>query len=128
MILPDGALELIISLGDPQKLRRGTNGTRDQTFRESWISGERTSPIVIDEVGKVDLIGARLRPGGAWPFLGVPVGEFTDQVVELESVMGPEIRYLRNKWVRRKMMTPDSTYWKPGYLSACEGDRKERGR
>jgi AraC-like DNA-binding protein len=97
MILPDGAIELIVSLGDPQKLRRGSNGTMDQMFRESWISGERISPIVIDELGKVDLIGARLRPGGAWPFLGVPVREFTDQVVELESVFGREIHYLREQ-------------------------------
>ena len=51
MILPDGAVELIVNLGDPQKLRRGSNGARDQIFCESWISGERTSSIVIDEVG-----------------------------------------------------------------------------
>ena len=74
----------------------------------------------------MDLAGTRLRPGGAWPFLGVPVGEFTDQVVELESILGPEICYLREQWVRRKMMAPGSTYWKRGCLDECRGDRKER--
>ena len=33
----------------------------------------------------VHLIGVRMRAGGAWPFLGIPLSEFTDQVVELES-------------------------------------------
>jgi AraC-like DNA-binding protein len=94
MILPDGAIELIINLGDPQKLCGG-NGAAHAVFRESWISGERTSPIVIDEEGTVDLIGARLRPGGAWPFLGMPLSEFTDQVIELEAVLGADIRRLR---------------------------------
>jgi len=88
MILPDGAVELIFNLGDPQKLCGRDNLTKHSTFRDSWISGERTKPIVIDEVGYVDLIGVRLRAGGAWPFLGIPVREFTDQVIELTSVFG----------------------------------------
>jgi AraC-like DNA-binding protein len=66
-------------------------------FRHSWISGERISPIVIDEIGYVHLIGARLRAGGAWPFLGIPLCEFTHQVVELETIFGREINNLRDK-------------------------------
>jgi AraC-like DNA-binding protein len=61
------------------------------TFRESWISGQRTQPIVIDEAGHVDLIGVRLRPGGAWLFVGIPICEFTDQVIELRSCLGDEV-------------------------------------
>jgi len=95
MILPDGAMELIINLGDPQKLCALTAPTRHTTFRQSWVSGERTEPIVIDESGYVHLVGVRLRAGGAWPFLGIPLREFTDQVVELEAILGPEISDLR---------------------------------
>ena len=65
-------------------------------FRQSWISGERTTPIVIDEIGYVHLVGVRLRAGGAWPFLGIPLREFTDQVMELEKIMGREIEDLRD--------------------------------
>jgi AraC-like DNA-binding protein len=97
MILPDGAIELIINLGDPQKLCRRDNHAQATVFRDSWISGERTAPIVIDEAGEVHLIGVRLRPGGAWPFLGVPLREFTDRVIELEAVLGPEIHHLRER-------------------------------
>jgi hypothetical protein len=79
MILPDGAMELIINLGDPQKLCELNNPAKHTVFRQSWISGERTAPIVIDEAGYVDLVGVRLRAGGAWPFLGIPLREFTDQ-------------------------------------------------
>jgi AraC-like DNA-binding protein len=96
MILPDGAMELMINLGDPQKLCAPDNPAKHTIFRQSWISGERTTPIVIDEIGYVHLVGVRLRAGGAWPFLGIPLREFTDQVVELETIMGREIEDLRD--------------------------------
>ena len=96
MILPDGAMELMINLGDPQKLCARDNPVKHTIFRQSWISGERTTPIVIDEIGYVHLIGVRLRAGGAWPFIGIPLREFTDQVVELETIMGREIEDLRD--------------------------------
>lgn len=97
MILPDGAIELILNLGDPQKLCARDDCTRHTVFRNSWISGERIEPIVVDESGYVHLIGVRLRAGGAWPFLGIPLREFTGQVVEMEQVLGSEIRNLRDR-------------------------------
>jgi AraC-like DNA-binding protein len=97
MILPDGAMELIVNLGDPQKLCERGDQARHTVFRHSWISGERTAPIVIDEIGHVHLVGVRLRAGGAWPFLGIPLCEFTDQVLELETIFGREIDDLRDR-------------------------------
>jgi AraC-like DNA-binding protein len=97
MILPDGAMELIINLGDPQNLCARANPAKHTTFRHSWISGERIEPIVIDEIGYVHLVGVRLQAGGAWPFLGIPLREFTDQVVELETIFGREINDLRDR-------------------------------
>jgi AraC-like DNA-binding protein len=97
MILPDGAMELIINLGDPQKLCARNDLTKQTVFRHSWISGERIAPIAIDEIGYVHLIGVRLRAGGAWPFLGIPLCEFTDQVLELETIFGREIEDLRDQ-------------------------------
>ena len=90
-------MELIINLGDPQKLGARDNPVKHTIFRHSWISGERISPIVIDESGYVHLVCARLRAGGAWPFLGIPLREFTHQVVELETIFGREINDLRDK-------------------------------
>ncbi len=97
MILPDGAIELIFNLGDAQKLCASDDLGKNTVFHTSWISGERTSPIVIEEAGYVDLIGVRLRAGGGWPFLGIPVREFTDQVVELESFLERDVVDLREK-------------------------------
>ena len=97
MILPDGAMELIINLGDAQRLCALDNPAKHTIFRHSWISGERTAPIVIDEIGYLHLVGARLRAGGAWPLLAIPLREFTDQVVELETILGRETDDLRDQ-------------------------------
>jgi hypothetical protein len=43
MILPDGAMELIVNLGDPQKLCAQDSPAKHTLFRHSWISGERTT-------------------------------------------------------------------------------------
>jgi hypothetical protein len=40
-------------LADPQKLCARDNPAKHTIFRQSWISGERTTPIVIDEIGYV---------------------------------------------------------------------------
>jgi AraC-like DNA-binding protein len=96
LILPDGAMELIVNVGDPQTLCELGNPDKGTVFHHSWISGERTEPIVIDETGYIHLMGVRLRPGGGWPFLGIPLREFSDRVIELEDVLGPEISELRN--------------------------------
>ncbi|HEY2139385.1 MAG TPA: helix-turn-helix domain-containing protein [Chthoniobacterales bacterium] len=95
MILPDGAVEVIINLGDPQKLCDPDDHARFTSFRHSWISGERTAPIVIEEDGYVHLVGVRLRAGGAWPLLGLPLSEFTGRVVDMDAVLGREIDRLR---------------------------------
>ena len=97
MILPDGAMELIVNLGDPQRLCSPDDPERQTVFRSSWVSGERTEPIVIAEAGYVHLLGIRLRAGGAWAFLGVPLREFSDQVVELDTILGPEASQLRDR-------------------------------
>jgi AraC-like DNA-binding protein len=96
LILPDGAVELIINLGDPQTLCAVDDPDKRTVFRRTWISGERTEPILIDEAGYVHLIGVRLRASGGWPFFGIPMREFSGQVIELEDVLGPEITDLRD--------------------------------
>ena len=90
-------MEVIINLGDPQILCALDNPDKRTVFHRSWISGERTEPILIDEVGCVHLVGIRLRAGGGWPFLGIPMREFSEQVIELEDALGPEISELRDR-------------------------------
>jgi AraC-like DNA-binding protein len=93
-LLPDGAIELIVDLTDAPKTWSDTSGVR--TVRRSWISGQHSRHIVIESAKKSCMIGARFRPGGAYPFLEGPVSELNDDVVEMECVWGAAAVELRD--------------------------------
>ena len=122
LIFPDGAMEMIFNLGDPQKLCARDNFDRQSVFKRSWISGQRTEPIVIEEYGEINLVGVRFKPGGAYPFFHFPISELTGHVTELEDIWGARIGELREKlaahttpkdvfaqleqWLRQQLSTP----------------------
>ncbi|SPE57277.1 putative Transcriptional regulator, AraC family [Verrucomicrobia bacterium] len=95
LIFPDGAMELILNLGDPQKLCDPDNPSSYTIFQRSWISGERSESIAIEEAGVIHLIGVRFKPGGAYPFFRFPISELTGRVVELDAIWGSAIDLLR---------------------------------
>ena len=68
--------------------------------------------MVVDEIGYVHLVGVRLRAGGAWPFLGIPLREFTDQVVELDAT----------RFVKRGMTIRDLICWIVAWSPASDAN------
>jgi len=88
-VLPDGTFELVINLEDrPRKLFDRDNFGRHQSFKRGWISGTQNGYLIIDALQKSSMIGAHFKPGGAGPFLGVPAGELSSRVVELDALWG----------------------------------------
>ena len=96
-ILPDGAIELIINLGSPQKLVNNDQPERHTLFKKSWISGERKNFLIVDTTPDYFGIGIRFRPGGAFPFLQFPLSELTDQVIEMDRLWGNFINDVRDQ-------------------------------
>ena len=78
--------------------------------------------------GDVHLVGVRLRAGGAWPFLGIPLREFTDQVVELEAIMAARLKICATRFVKRGMTIRDLICWSRGLSAARDLERNRRGR
>ncbi|MEO6003677.1 MAG: DUF6597 domain-containing transcriptional factor [Opitutus sp.] len=97
MLLPDGAFVVMFNLGDPQKLCAREDVRRTTDFHASWISGQQTKPLVIEQSGSYHLIGIRFRPGGAYPLFGASLAKFTGHVIELEHLWGRDARRLREQ-------------------------------
>ncbi len=96
-LLPDGTMELIIDLRDHPKHTYDPRSLKEKrAFRKSWLSGMHHDYIVISALPG-SMMGAHFRPGGAWPFFGAPLSEFTDNVVEFDSVLGNEAVFLRER-------------------------------
>jgi AraC-like DNA-binding protein len=71
-VLPHGAFELVISIGERSS--------------DSLIAGPRTEAMIVDPVGYSPLIGAHFRPGGVTSLFRFPADEFLDLDVPLLDV------------------------------------------
>ena len=71
-ILPDGSNDVILDFAEPR----------------CFVVGVMHRADLVPLAGSVDLLGVRFRPGGALPFLGVPLHELADRHVLLDELWG----------------------------------------
>src|SRR5689334_6479167 len=84
-ILPTGTLELVINLRQNElrfyDAKRPENCSR---FSGAVVSGAHGCGFAPDAVEDTFIIGVHFKPGGAFPFLGLPAGDLADTHVDLE--------------------------------------------
>lgn len=78
--LPGGRIVLVISFGPTLDV----DGRRFTSF----VAGLHDTPAITEHAGEGHGIQAYLTPLGARRLLGMPMGELTRQVVELEDLIG----------------------------------------
>lgn len=88
-IFVDGKADLIFNFGDPYR-RRGAGDPLLQ--RRSNLDALREYPVEITQSGQVSLVGVRFKPGGMTPFVDIPAVELKNQLLDIESGFGPEIK------------------------------------
>ena len=97
-LVPDGGIELIVDLTPTPKKIFGNDDRRSvATVNRAWIAGQRSGHIIFESAQHSRMIGARFRPGGAWPFLRLPVSEINNAVVELDDVWRGVTSSLRDR-------------------------------
>jgi AraC-like DNA-binding protein len=123
-VLPDGGFELVINLQDDlRKLYERGDPLRHQSFRRGWISGAHSQYLVIDALPGSSMIGVHFKPGGAAPFLGLPAGELSDAVVQLDGIWSSEI------WTwRDRLLAESGAHGKFRLLEQLLLSRLERAR
>ena len=104
-ILPDGCVELIFHFQD----RFHAVGRRGVLHRQpaSFVVGMLTTPLVVGAAGRVDTMAVRFRPGGAYPFLGLPLAELTDRFVDLDDLWGRD--EAQRLWIALAAATDEAT-------------------
>ena len=68
-VLPDGCADILFPEGE-----------------RPFVVGTMTRPLVVDRGDGSPIVAVRFRAGGAYPFFSVPLGELTDERVELRDV------------------------------------------
>jgi AraC-like DNA-binding protein len=97
-ILPSGTVELVINLRDDElriydRVRPGVC----ERFAGAVVSGTYDRFFVIDTAEEASLLGVHFRPGGAFPFFGLPMSELVDTHVELETLWAQASGELRER-------------------------------
>ena len=97
VILPNGAIELMINFGPTQRvLGYGAQASNDG-FERVWLAGIQDQPLVIASPYGCDHMGVRFRPGGAHAFFDIAMDSTLDRVIELEQLIGNAAIGLRDR-------------------------------
>jgi AraC-like DNA-binding protein len=86
--LPVASSNLMINLGESFDVYRSDQTEPFITCTDSWWVGVWSTYHSVDWPQKVRLFGAHFKPGGAYPFLGLPLSELNSQVVPLDAIWG----------------------------------------
>ncbi len=88
-ILPSGTFELVINLREDEiRIYDPAQPDRVRRLSGAVVSGTYGSFFLIDTLQHAAMLGVHFRPGGAFPFLGLPAGEMADTHVDLATLWG----------------------------------------
>ena len=97
-ILPTGTLELVINLRQNELLFYDAELPENRSsFSGAIVSGASGRGFSPDTAEATLIIGVHFKPGGAFPFLGLPAGDLADTHVDLETLWGPSAGRLRER-------------------------------
>jgi AraC-like DNA-binding protein len=88
-IMPSGTIEMVINLRENEfRIYEAARPASFRRFSGAIVSGSYAGFFISDTVEEASLIGVHFKPGGAFPFLGLPAGELADTHVDLETLWG----------------------------------------
>ena len=97
-ILPTGTIELVINLRDNElRFYDAEQPNRCSRFSGAIVSGAHGKGFICDNDEETFIMGVHFKPGGAFPFLGVPGDELADTHVDLETLWGSSAVRLRER-------------------------------
>lgn len=89
-VIADGAVDLIVRLGAAVHPVDSTAlaPCMRQGEAKAYVLGPRLLPVFVQLMPATLLVGIRFRPGGAFPFFGTSLAEFTDCAIGLDTLWG----------------------------------------
>jgi AraC-like DNA-binding protein len=97
-LLPTGTMELVINLRkDPLRVYESQNPEHFEGFQGAVVCGAHSEFFVIDSAQQASLVGVHFKPGGAFPFFGLPANELQNMHAGLESLWGAQAAVIREQ-------------------------------
>jgi AraC-like DNA-binding protein len=96
--LPNGNIEICFDLTDgPQFIYDNETLVQIQACHNVWVSGLRNKPITIPSGLDAEMFVINFRKGMVYPFLGLPLSEISDQVIDGDLMLHPAFLQLREQ-------------------------------
>jgi AraC-like DNA-binding protein len=80
-LMPTGTMELVLDL----------------TAGDFVLAGVHSRPTFIETSDSMNILGVHFRPGGAFPFLGLPASELHNETVPLDAIWGSDASIVREQ-------------------------------
>ena len=96
-VLPVASSNLMINLGHPFEVYAPDAAQPFTTCSDSWWVGIWNTYHTVEWPSKVMFYGVHFKPGGAYPFLQLPLSEMNSQVVPLDAVWGRDAGEIREQ-------------------------------
>jgi len=97
-LVPTGTVSLVVDLAE-DGVWRAAGGQWHRTPGAA-VGGAYAAPFTVDSSTLGTLVVVRFRPGGAAPFVGVPLDELAGTHVSLRDLWGPDADRLREQLLR----------------------------
>jgi AraC-like DNA-binding protein len=97
-ILPTGTIELVINLRENElRIYDADRPEVCSRYSGAVVSGAYRKGFISDAEEEAFIIGIHFKPGGAFPFLGIPADDLADAHVDLETLWGYSAKLLREQ-------------------------------
>jgi AraC-like DNA-binding protein len=96
-ILPLPAIDLKINFGGAFQVYDTDHSGSFTTLTESWALGLWSTYHILDWPLDLQCVGVSFKPGGAYPFLGLPLSELQNQIVPLDTIWGSFAAEIRER-------------------------------
>lgn len=95
-VLPDGALALVIHLGEQPLYLYGEQSTVRADSSGAVLCGARQTPMIIG-TAMGPTVGVHFKPGGARPFFDARADELAEECISLDAIWGRTASLLREQ-------------------------------
>jgi AraC-like DNA-binding protein len=94
-ILPDGCTEIVFNLADPFAQHNADGSIRKQPL--ALLVGQMRRHLLIQPTGRVEILGIRFWPAGAYPFLAFPQDQIAERVLDFGDVSRGIVRDIHSR-------------------------------
>jgi AraC-like DNA-binding protein len=97
-LLPNGESGIVFDLREETTARDTALRTgEDATYEPSVFCGARTDYFLLDTSQQERVIGIQFRPGGAYPFIGIPANEVSNATYALDDIWPREAALIQEQ-------------------------------